>query len=392
MSNHRCRGCFGSNIFTFYSLDNVPVHSVRLASTKQVSLNFPKGNILLGFCLNCGLISNLLFDPMNMEYSSGYESTQAYSDTFNKFHVELAESLVEQFDLHNKTIIEIGCGDGEFLGLLCELGRNTGIGFDPVFEDQDLRRFKSSNLTIIKDFYTEKYIQIKADFICCKMTLEHIASPIEFIKSIRAAIQRDYQTIVFFQVPDVIRILEENAFWDIYYEHCSYFDRSSLAGLFKRCGFNVLNVWKAYGDQYLMIECQPDPDCKVQDEISRADIMRINQAVRKFQQECQNSILEWKGIIRNLYLDGKKIVLWGGGSKVVSFLTTLKIMDEIDFVVDINPNKHGTYIAGTGHVIVSPVFLGDYKPDTVIIMNSIYCNEIKNTLREMNLSPDLFCV
>jgi SAM-dependent methyltransferase len=392
MSNHRCRGCFGSNIFKFYSLDNVPVHSVMLADSKQDALNFPKGNILLGFCLNCGLISNLSFDPMNMEYSSGYESTQVYSDTFNQFHVELAEDLIERFGLHNKTIIEIGCGNGEFLALLCELGGNTGIGFDPAFEDQDHQRLRSSNLTIIKDFYSEKYNQYKADFFCCKMTLEHIASPIELIKSIRHAIRQDYQTTVFFQVPDVIRILEEIAFWDIYYEHCSYFDRSSLAGLFKRCGFNVSNVWKAYEDQYLMIECQPDTEGVVQDEISSADIERINRAVRNFQNGCNESIVKWKSKIRDLYLGGKKTILWGGGSKAVSFLTTLKIMDEIKYVVDINPRKQGTYIAGTGQEIVSPAFLRNYEPETVIIMNNVYFDEIKNKLGQIHLSPELLCV
>jgi hypothetical protein len=28
---------------------------------------------------------------------------------------------------------------------------------------------------------------------------------------------------VLFELPDVLRVLEEVAFWDVYYEHCSYF-------------------------------------------------------------------------------------------------------------------------------------------------------------------------
>ena len=28
---------------------------------------------------------------------------------------------------------------------------------------------------------------------------------------------------MFFQVPDMSRVLRDLAFWDIYYEHCSYF-------------------------------------------------------------------------------------------------------------------------------------------------------------------------
>jgi len=35
--------------------------------------------------------------------------------------------------------------------------------------------------------------------------------------------------LVLFEIPDVRRVLEEGAFWDIYYEHCSYFTLGSLA-------------------------------------------------------------------------------------------------------------------------------------------------------------------
>ena len=46
-------------------------------------------------------------------------------------------------------------------------------------------------------------------------------------------------TLVFFEVPDTMRILREGAFWDIYYEHCSYFTPGSLARRFRRTGFDI---------------------------------------------------------------------------------------------------------------------------------------------------------
>jgi hypothetical protein len=61
------------------------------------------------------------------------------------------------------------------------------------------------------------------------MTLEHIAPTGDFVGAVRRAVGDDPQTVVFFQVPDVIRILKEQAFWDIYYEHCNYFSAGSLA-------------------------------------------------------------------------------------------------------------------------------------------------------------------
>jgi hypothetical protein len=81
--------------------------------------------------------------------------------------------------------------------------------------------------------------------------------------------------------------------------------------------------------------------------------------------------------------------LWGGGSKAVAFLTTLGVTDQIGCVVDINPHKHGTYMAGTGQEIVAPDQLKKYRPDTVIIMNPVYRAEISSWLAGFGLASDL---
>jgi hypothetical protein len=90
--------------------------------------------------------------------------------------------------------------------------------------------------------------------------------------------------------------------------------------------------------------------------------------------------------------EGKKIVLWGSGSKGVAFLTTLGIRDEVEFVVDINPRKHGTFMAGTGQEIVSPEFLQEYEPDIVVIMNPAYKGEISSALDGLGLVPQVVAV
>ena len=82
-------------------------------------------------------------------------------------------------------------------------------------------------------------------------------------------------------------------------------------------------------------------------------------------------------------------MLWGSGSKAVSYLTTLGITDEIEYVVDINPHKRGKFLAGTGHEIVLPEFLVEYRPDAVIVMNPIYGDEIRKGLERLGLHPDI---
>jgi hypothetical protein len=46
-------------------------------------------------------------------------------------------------------------------------------------------------------------------------------------------------------------------------------------------------------------------------------------------------------------------------------------------------------MAGTGHEIVSPEFLKNFKPDVVIVMNAIYKNEIQRNLEKMGLFGEI---
>ena len=182
---------------------------------------------------------------------------RAILPTFREFHHRLASRLIKQHDLHQKKIIEIGGGKGEFLTLLCELGDNEGIGFDPAYVSERDQSSVRGKINFIKDFYSEKYAHYQSDFICCKMTLEHIHQTGDFVKMVRRSIGEQAETTVFFQVPDTSRILKDLAFWDMYYEHCSYFTLGSLARLFRDCDFEVIDLWKDYDDQYLMIEARP---------------------------------------------------------------------------------------------------------------------------------------
>ena len=84
----------------------------------------------------------------------------------------------------------------------------------------------------------------------------------------------------------------------------------------------------------------------------------------------------------------KKAIVWGSGSKCVGFMTTLGVKDEIQYIVDINPRRHGKFIPGAGKQIVAPEFLKQYRPDTVIVMNPIYCNEIKKMMDDMRLTAE----
>jgi DUF971 family protein len=160
-SNYQCPNCGSSDISKVYEAKNVPVHSVLLHSSKEEALQYPKRDIWLGFCQTVGFYIMQLSMQDVHEYSAKYEATQGYSPTFNAFHQRLAENLIERYDLHDKTIIEIGCGQGEFLTLLCELGGNRGIGFDPAYVPERSMAPKTSQVRFVKTFIPKSTVMCR---------------------------------------------------------------------------------------------------------------------------------------------------------------------------------------------------------------------------------------
>jgi len=388
----KCHNCDAASLSAFYRVDNIPVHSCLLMPNRESALAYPHGDLQLGFCRSCGFIQNMLFDPSVHEYSTRYEETQGFSARFRDFATALAKRLIDKYSLRNKTILEIGCGKGEFLALLCELGGNQGIGIDPSYIPERMHGVAGSRLTFIQDFYSEKYSHLTADFVICRHTLEHIQPTASFMHMVRRSIGERNDTIVFFEVPDISRVLKEQAFWDIYYEHCSYFSLGSLARVFRMTGFEVLDLAKDFDDQYLLIEARPVNGSSGKSFPQEKDLKELAQDVTHFQQTFTDRVKVWKETLAKIRDRGEKAVIWGSGSKAVAFLTTMGIRNEIEYIVDINPFKHGKFLAGTGHEIVPPDFLKNYKPDMVIAMNQIYQNEIQHHLNKLGIHADLITV
>jgi hypothetical protein len=203
------------------------------------------------------------------------------------------------------------------------------------------------------------------------MTLEHIAQPAAFLTNIRRAIAAN--TVVFFQIPNGEAVLNDLAFWDIYYEHCSYFGRASLRYLFEMSGLRVLDLYVTYGDQYLVVEAAPSD---AQSPIIPPDERAAAQnSLRHFRENISAQLGRWQQTIQQFH--GERLVLWGGGSKAVALLNTLAIRDEVAYVIDINPQKHQTFLAGTGHAVMNPPHLEDAPPDVILLMNPMYRDEVQ---------------
>ena len=355
--------------------------------TRDEAVSCKRGAIHLHVCPACGFIYNAAFDARLTDYSDGYESTQAHSGTFDAFQRQLVTTLADCHGFVGRRIVEIGCGHGEFLRALCEEGHNHGVGFDTAC-DEELAERREDNWSVrfVRGMYSDATADGQADAVCCRMTLDHLSDVSALVRLARRGMGGRPEATAFFQVPDAERVMRKVAFWDVYYEHCSYFSARSLTHLFALSGFDVNALWREYGDQYLFIVASPATSQK---PATPDDGKEIVELARRFAREQAIRRDAWLACIAQWSAERKRVVVWGGASKTVSFLHALGHAPGIECVVDINPRKAHTFVPGAGHEIVGPSDLRRIRPDIVILMNPVYAGEIRRELRDLELTSAL---
>jgi hypothetical protein len=381
-----CPACGSGSATPLLRVPSVPALCNVLYTSRERAVAAPRGEIRLTHCSECGLIANEAFDPRLVEYHGDYENALHFSPHFRQYAAELARELVDAHGLRGKRVAEIGCGDGSFLGELCRIGGCTGIGYDPAF-DASRAGVLPPGVSIIPRLFGPETVGEPPDFLCCRHVLEHIADPLAFLRDIRRAMGERPEAAVYFEVPDAQWMLRERGIWDVIYEHCLYFTGASMTRVMAAAGFTPDGSRSMYGGQFLTIRASPG---KAQPWQGSEDDAAMDDLVAGFAAAYAERVQEWRTRLADLRARGHSAVVWGGGSKGAMFLNSLGEHGQtVLYVVDINPRKHGCFIAGTGQRIVEPGALRDIQPSAVILMNPVYREEVAALLSSMGLRPEL---
>jgi len=371
-----CPACLSDSCEMFLNRERVPVQQNFLSLSHSKAIDTPRGDLRMHFCHECGFVFNASFDQKLMVYDSDYNNTQESSGHFKSHLQTIKNKLVFENDLRNSTIAEIGCGKGFFLKMMVldEELNNRGFGFDPSYVGKD--ELANGRLVFQKKYFDSHCAGFEADALLCRHVIEHIPNPVSFLSEIRSALAESNACRLFFETPCVEWIFDNMVIWDFFYEHCSLFCSGSISRLFTRAGFSLKKVEHVFSGQYLWIEASNSGITTSEKQICND----ISEKVKKFA-AYEKAVLEnWSTLINKIKKSGN-LAVWGAGAKGVTFLNLLDSDCRlIDFVIDMNPDKHNRFVPGTGHRVtgLNELFKNDVK--NVIVMNPNYIEEIRGLL------------
>lgn len=375
-------GASGSGVFLERRLS--PLHQNLLCRTAAEAKSLNSGVLAISLCPCCGFVFNAAFLPELMSYSQAYDNTQTHSPLFQRYLTELSEDLVNRYHLMDKTIVEVGCGKGDFLRLLCRGGRNRGLGFDPSYIGPETA--EQGAVRFVTEFYEGQRSDTPPDFVCCRHVIEHIPDPLGMIRGIRNALGEHSPAVVYFETPNVEWIFEHTAFWDFFYEHCSYFTPDTLAWAFELSGFSVLRVKSVFEGQYLAIEAKSSGASSAPLSLLPQGAAQLEKHVHAFRDRVARKIDDCREQVRKFSRQGG-CALWGAAAKGVTFANIIDPnATDIKCLVDINPAKAARFVPGTGHPIVNLEALGSqYSVAGLLSVNSNYLLEQRAMLSALSL-------
>jgi SAM-dependent methyltransferase len=381
-----CPACRSGRTIAFLDLGEVPVFCNVQWATREEALAAATGPLSLSACLGCGHVFNHAFDAERLAYAPGYENSQHASSVFRSYAQRLVDRLIGQYGVRNRAVVDIGCGRGDLLAMLCERGGNHGFGFDPSYAGTTAAEGDQQFIIQREYFGPEHAAMIQPSLVTCRHVLEHVEDPVAFLRTLRTTIEACGDTVLYIEVPSGEELLSSLGLWDYLYEHVSYFSAQSLEAVLNAAGFEVLAMRRDFGGQFLCA------DARV--AVRASPIQPSNGQSAAFVRSAAQGMLErlqhWRRWASDLPLGGG-VSIWGAGSKGVMFMNLLglRVPGKVERVVDQNFDKHGRFLSGTAQEIVGPDSLHELHMDEIILMNGIYESEIRAKLASIGSAPTL---
>ncbi len=372
---------------------SVPLFLNVLAATEQEARTARSGRLELFECPGCGFVFNRAFE--GLPYGPDYFVDATLSPRYREHLDDVSDRLAARVGRPSPfSVVDVGAGQGTFLAhLIGRLGERISVahGFDPAFRSTQAKLpsnvgFTASNL----DRDGAGGLDFRTDAVVTRHVLEHVPDPIRFLSSIRESVGGPFELLV--ETPNVAHTLDRGLLHDFCYEHCAMSTGVALAAALRSSGFDRVRVETGFGGEYLLgfasapagsrSDASPEPVSRVAPRVTGN---RLADLANRFVSEHRERLERARA--------RGPIAIWGGAGKGALFA---HLVDPdralVDFVVDIHPKKHGTFLPGAGHRIVSPEDARRADVRTIVVANATYADEIASLCEAKGLQVEIECV
>lgn len=336
-----CPNC-NSRTVPYVVIQNSPYLQNVLYASYEEARQAPVANAEFYLCKTCLYLFNPSFNWNNIQYNDQYNNDQNHSLAYCD-HMDNVTNFIAQFiDLTaDISVLEIGCGNGYLLSLLNERGVSNLKGYDPSYQGAF-----GMNKYITREYWKCQQNEY-FDVIIIRHTLEGVEDPKALLGQIKQA--SNTNTLLYLEITDLSTILREGKLCNLYHECARYFSLTSVAFLLTKFGYQIHGMKYYFAGNLLGVVAKRIEENK----LPRAELELLNRYNR--------------------------ILIWGIGGMSIQFLTHYGISSaKIRFGVDIDKTKQHKYIPFTGQRILSPAEAVEYHPDLVIVLNTIYANEVRD--------------
>ena len=352
-----CRVCRAVLPTPTFQLEGMP-GSAQGFPTAETVVNDSPHHIEICECSGCGLVQ-LPGPPV--PYFREVIRAAAFSPSMRSFRLTQFRNWIDRYDLSGKKLIELGCGRGEYLGLLAQLGVSAH-GFE--YAPDAVTHCRQTGLAVQQGFVegeAQRIPDAPYDAFVTLNFLEHWPDPVGSLRGIAASLGRNGVGLV--EVPNFDMILKKGLYFEFIGDHLSYFTQRTLSFTLEAAGFDVL-------------------DCQViwHDYIISATVRR-RQALNFDKLTTRSSEVK-VSLLRFIEHHGSgKVAVWGAGHQALAAIALSGIHDRLAYVIDSAPFKQGKFTPATHLPIYAPDIL-DHSPVTaIIVMAASYSDEVVAQIR-----------